>query len=111
MRLTRRSTDLLSLIGMIVLLLAATFFDDLVNKLRSAPILDMTPRRLYLWLVPFAFLVLAVGLLLLFWFTFHQEKRNIYISVFFIVIGIGLSFFPTLHYGLGWGPRIPLFMD
>ncbi len=73
--------------------------------------LDRGHRLLYLGLVPSAFLVLAIGLLLLFWFTFHQEKRNIYISVFFIFMGIGLSFYTTIHYGLGWGPRIPLFMD
>ncbi len=96
---------------MIILLAAAYFLENLIDTLRLGPMMAQGPRLLYLISVPIAFLVLAMVLLLLFRFAFGQEKRNRFISVFFIVVGIGLAFYPTFHYGLGWGPRVPLFMD
>ena len=111
MKLTKRYADIISLFGMIILLAAAYFSDNLVYELRRIFLPNTHQLLLYLWLVPILSLVLAICLLILFQFTVFQEKRNILISVLFIVVGICSTFYTTLHYGLGWGPSIPLFMN
>ncbi len=115
MQLTKRYAGTISVGSMAILLVAAYFFDNWIHGLRRHSNLngDVYFQRVLLsmWFIPILFLVLAICLLLLFWFVVHQGERDIAILVFFIAIGIGILFIPPLRYSRWWPAPIPYFLD
>ena len=114
MQLAKRYTSLISVGSMIILLVAAYFFDNLVD-VRHNP----NPSgnfyfklvSLRMWLIPIWFFVLAICLLFLFWFVIYQGKRNFIISMLFMVVGICILFLPPLSYSGWWSIPFPAFMN
>jgi hypothetical protein len=114
MQLVKRYAGIISVGSMIILLVVAYFFDSLVD-VRHNPnpsgnvYLKLVSLRM--WFIPLWFLVLAICLLLLFWFVIYHGKRNIVISVFFIAVGSCILFLPPLSYS-GWlSVPFPPFMN
>ncbi len=115
MQLAKRYAGMISVGSMAVLVVAAYFFDNLVHALRRHSNLDgevyFQHVLLSMWLIPLLFLVLAIGLLFLFWFVVSQAKRNTAILILFIAIGLGILFIPPLSYSRWWPAPIPYFLN
>ncbi|SRR6266498_1871098 len=115
MQLAKRYAGIMSVGSMIILLIAAYFFDNRIHALRRHSNLngDVYFKRVLLsmWFAPILFLALAICLLLLFWFVVYQGKRNVVILVFFIAIGIGILFIPPLSYSGWWPISVPYFLN
>lgn len=113
MQLAKRYAGIISVGSMIILLVAAYFFDNLFdvqhNLNRGNVYLKLVSLRM--WLVPIWSLVLAICLLLLFWFVIYRGKRNVAISVLFIAVGICILFLPPLIYSGWWFVPFPPFIN
>jgi MFS family permease len=115
MQFAKRYAGFVSIASMIILLLAAYFFDNLVHALRRHSNLsaDVYFQRVLLsmWFIPILFLVLAIGSLLLFWFVVREGHRKITILALFIAIGLCILFIPPLSYSRWWPVSIPYFLN
>jgi len=115
MQLSKRYAGIVSVGGLTILLIAAYFFDNLVQALRRHSNLsgDVYFQRVLfsMWFIPILFLILAIGSLLLFWFVVCQGKRNTAILILFIVIGVCILFIPPLSYSRWWHISIPYFLN
>ena len=108
MQHTKRYTCIISSVGMIILLIAAYFFDNWSYALKHG---SFESVKLYLWLIPILSLLLATGFLVLFWFVVCQGKRSFVICILFAAVGISMMMVPTLAYTFGWARYLPLFME
>ncbi len=114
MQLAKRYAGIISVGSMIILLAAAYFFDNLFDVRHNPNPSGNVYFKLVslrMWFIPIWFLVLAICLLLLFWFVIYQGKHNIVISVLFIVVGICILFLPPLRYSGWWSLPFPPFMN
>ncbi|CAG0926879.1 hypothetical protein TFLX_00244 [Thermoflexales bacterium] len=93
-----RSTQLISLIGLISVLLLAFGLDRAILFLREENSRTFTLGDILLWAYPLANWVLAICVLMLFWIVVVSGERSKFVAMVFLVVGLPMLFVPLIYF-------------
>ncbi len=93
-----RSTQIIPLAGMIIVLLLAFGLDQVILFLREENARTFTLAYALLWVYVLANLVLAVCVLVLFWLAAVRGERSKPVAVIFLIIGLLMLLAPVLYF-------------
>jgi hypothetical protein len=88
----------LSAVGLLIALGMARGFDTFISFLQQRNAETFFLPFVILWSYALLTLLLATILLLLFWFVFSRASRNIWIALFYLLIGLFIVSYPTLYF-------------
>lgn len=94
----QKSSVVLSLIGLVLVLGIARGFDALIAYLAKENALTFSLTYVMMWSYIFFDLCLAAILLLLFWFVLNQTPRLAWVSMLFLLIGSFIVASPILYF-------------
>ena len=102
--------QLIVIVSMFGLLIASALFDQWQSALQESfgETFDFKFSNLRLWSIPIATVIIAIcGLLLFRFFTKYNHK---YTAILFLVIGLGVVFYPTFYMTVSWPSalRVPV---
>ena len=101
----QKKGQILLVVGMLAILIAADFFDKWQNWLKDiySSTLELQYMQLRLWSVPIAVLIFAASFVVILWFAI--KYRNIATTALYLGTGICILFYPSIVMTLGISTR------
>ena len=106
MKQDRRLSQIIAIVSLLAVLIGSVIFDQWQDSLKEkmGETFDYRFAYLRLWSVPIATVFVAICVLLLFRLLMRQSNK--YTAVLFLVIGLGVVFYPAVSMTVRWAQAL-----